>query len=98
MRNLKDIKRILKKHQEELREKYGVKTIGIFGSFARNEQKEISDVDILVEFEKPIGLKFIELANYLEEILKVKVDLFTKDALKQKPLLWESVKEDAVYV
>ncbi len=58
MKTLEEIKRILTEHKDEIWEKYGVIKIGIFGSFARDEQKEVSDVDILVEFEKPIGLKF----------------------------------------
>ncbi|GAQ94096.1 hypothetical protein TAGGR_1268 [Thermodesulfovibrio aggregans] len=98
MKTLEEIKRILTEHKDEIWEKYGVIKIGIFGSFARDEQKEVSDVDILVEFEKPIGLKFFELADHLEEILGIKVDLFTPNALKQKPLLWKSVEEDLIYV
>jgi len=98
MKTLEEIKRILAEKKEELRERYGVKSIGIFGSFARYEQAEKSDVDIIVEFEKPIGLKFVELADYLEEILGMKVDLLTINAVKQKPTLWESIKEDLVYV
>ncbi|MCS3915684.1 putative nucleotidyltransferase [Caldanaerobacter subterraneus subsp. tengcongensis MB4] len=70
--------------------------MGIFGSFARNEQTEVSDIDILVEFEKPIGLKFFELADYLEEILDMKGDLLTFEAVKQKRRL--NVKGDLIYV
>lgn len=98
MKTLEGIKNILREQKKELKKRYGVKEIGIFGSFARGEQKEISDVDILVEFEKPIGLKFFELADYIEEILGIKVDLFTPNALKQKPLLWQSAAEDLIYV
>jgi len=98
MKTLADIKQTLRKHKEALQRKYGVRRIGIFGSYARGEQREISDIDVVVEFERPIGLKFFELADHLEQILGVKVDLFTPNALKQKPLLWKSVKEDLVYV
>lgn len=98
MKRVEKIKEVLIKHKEEFREKYGVSKIAIFGSYAREENTEISDIDILVEFERPIGLKFVELANYLEEILGLKVDLLTPNALKQKPKLWESVKEDIIYV
>ena len=98
MKTVDEIIKILKTQEELLRERYGVVKIGIFGSFARDEQTEVSDVDILVEFEKPIGLRFFELADYLEEIFGVKVDLFTPNALKQKPLLWKSVEEDLIYV
>lgn len=97
MKTLEEIKEILAKYKEELKKKYGVKRIGIFGSYARNEQSEISDLDILVELEKPIGLKFVELAEYLEEILGTKVEVVTPNALKQKPRLWKSVKEDLIY-
>lgn len=98
MKTLEEIKQVLRKHQEALQQKCGVKRIAISGSYARGEQREISDIDVVVEFEKPIGLKFFELADYLEQILGVKVDLLTPNALKQKPLLWKSVKEDLVYV
>ncbi len=98
MKSLKEIRKILAEHKGELKKKYTVKQISIFGSFVRDEQKKTSDIDILVEFEKPIGLKFFGLADHLEEILGVKVDLFTPNALKQKPILWQSVKEDLIYV
>lgn len=65
-----------------MQQEYKVKTIGIFGSYARGEETEESDVDILVEFEEPVGLEFVHLADYLEEILGVKVDLLTPDAIK----------------
>ncbi len=98
MKTLDEIKQALREHKEALRWRYGVKRIGVFGSYARGEQREISDVDVVVEFEKPIGLKFFELAEHLEEILGVRVDLLTTNALRQKPMLWENVKEDLVYV
>jgi len=70
----------------------------VFGSFARGEQEEASDVDILVELERPIGLAFFELWDELENLLGRRVDLLTLNAVKQKPALWESIKEDVVYV
>ncbi|MBZ0202397.1 MAG: nucleotidyltransferase family protein [Ignavibacteria bacterium] len=79
-----------------LSEKYHVDKIGIFGSYARNEQIQGSDVDILVEFSMPIGLKFSDLATELEEILHEKVDLVSIKAIKPKYL--DSVKEDLMYV
>ncbi len=69
--NLKRITDILKEHKEELKEKYEVKEIGIFGSYVREECKEKSDLDILVEFEEDakIGLlKFVNMENYLLEV------------------------------
>ncbi len=82
-KQLDEIKTILRAHKEELKEKYGVKEIGIFGSYVRGEAKEDSDVDILVEFEKPIGIfKFLELEEYLSILIGRKVDLVSKKALK----------------
>jgi len=82
-KSLDEIKEILKKHETGLKEKYRVKKIGIFGSYLRGEAKEESDLDILVEFEKPIGFfKFLELEEYLSNLLGIKVDLVSKKALK----------------
>ncbi len=85
--NLERIISILKEHKAELKEKYGVKEIGIFGSYVRGEYKEKSDLDILVEFEEDakIGLlKFVNLENYLSDLIGVKVDLVEKSALKPR--------------
>jgi predicted nucleotidyltransferase len=72
-------------HKEELNQKYGVSEIGVFGSFVRNEQHETSDVDILVEFDKAVDLfTFVNLKNYLSDLLSVNVDLVMKKALKPK--------------
>ncbi|KCZ70973.1 putative nucleotidyltransferase [Candidatus Methanoperedens nitroreducens] len=96
MRTIEDVKSILSRHKEKLRQNYKVKEIGIFGSYARGEQKEISDVDIMVEFEEPVGFGFIHLADFLENLLGVKVDLTTRDAIK--PNRWKYIKDDLIYV
>jgi predicted nucleotidyltransferase len=96
MNKVEELKNILAENKEKIREKYGVRILGIFGSYARGEETEISDIDILVELEKPIGLKFFELWDYLETLLGVKVDLLTTGAVRQKPLLWESIKEELI--
>jgi predicted nucleotidyltransferase len=98
MKTPEEIKKILAGHKEEIKEKYGVVLIWVFGSCARGEQKEISDVDILVELERPIGLKFFELWDYLEEVPGRGLDILTLEAVRQKPLLWESIKDDLAYV
>jgi len=77
MKTLKEIEAILKQHEHELEEKYKVKKIGIFGSYARGEQQEGSDIDIIVEFKEPVGFLFVHLADFLEKILGAKVDLVT---------------------
>ena len=97
MSELERIKRVLKEHEKELKEKYGVKTIGIFGSYVREEQEKQSDLDILVEFEKPVDFfEFLELEEHLENLLNVKVDLVLKRALK--PGIAKTVLKEVVYV
>ena len=96
MKTIEEIKNILAKHRQELQQKYKVKTIAIFGSYARGEETEESDVDILVEFTEPVGLLFVDLAEYLEKILGVKVDLVPRDAIK--PNRRKYIEEDLLYV
>lgn len=98
MKSLEEILRILREHKEELAQRYGVQELAIFGSYARKEQTPISDVDILVTLGKPLGLRFFELWDYLENLLGLQVDLLTPNAVRQKPLLWESAQHDLVYV
>ncbi len=84
MKSLEEIKEILSEHKEEIREKYGVVILGVFGSYARGEQKETSDVDILIEIERPIGLKFFELWDELEKLLGCEVDLVREKLLREE--------------
>ncbi len=98
MKTLNEIKKILLEHKKELKEKYKVKTIGIFGSYARGEQTETSDIDILIDYYEPISLlKLIELENYLSELFGIKVDLITKNSI-HNPYLKKSIEEDLIYV
>jgi len=73
---------------------YFVDKIGYFGSFSRNEQTNDSDIDILVSFRKPIGWEFFDLLEFLENELKLKVDLVSEKALKKqlKQIILKSVK------
>jgi predicted nucleotidyltransferase len=96
MESLEEVKEVIEQHRQELEERFKVKNIAIFGSFARGEQNEESDVDILVEFKEPVGLLFIHLADFLEEILQSKVDLVTKDGIKQNRRKY--IMEDLIYV
>lgn len=94
---LEKIKEILTRHKEELKEKFKVKEVGIFGSYAKRGQRKRSDVDILVEFEEVPGLfKFIELEDYITEILGVKVDLVRKKALREE--LKDRILKETVYI
>ena len=67
-----------------LDQRFSVERIGYFGSFSRNEETVHSDIDILVSFKKPIGWAFFDLQDFLEEELKLKVDLVTENALKEQ--------------
>ncbi|MEA1925131.1 MAG: nucleotidyltransferase family protein [Candidatus Altiarchaeota archaeon] len=79
---------------------YGVKKIAIFGSLARGTEREDSDIDLLIEFEKPIGLKFIDFADYIEKLLDKKIDLLTPEGVKGIRIkeVAEDIKEGMVYV
>ena len=93
----REIKNILAQHRKDLKEKYKIEKIGIFGSYVRREQKKQSDVDILVEFYKPIGLfTFMDLEEYIEKLLGIKVDLVSKRALK--PRIGEHILREVVYI
>ena len=96
--------RILKKELPYLKEKYGVEKIVLYGSFVKGTHKEKSDIDILVDIKKPIGLEFVSLADRLEEILGRKVDVATYDHSKrsfQNPRykhIAEDIKKSLIHV
>ncbi|MCB0551247.1 MAG: nucleotidyltransferase family protein [Phaeodactylibacter sp.] len=94
--NLEEVKRVLKQHKNSLFPRYAILNLAIFGSVSRGEETLDSDLDILVEFKKPIGIRFIDLADELEEILKIKVDLVSKDGVKPKYLKY--IEQDLTYV
>ncbi|MBI4572943.1 MAG: nucleotidyltransferase family protein [candidate division NC10 bacterium] len=95
-RNRDEIIRLLREHRPEL-ERLGVKSLALFGSTARGEAREESDVDLLVEFQRPVGLfEFVDLKGYLENLLGCRVDLGTPASLK--PQLRDPVLKEAVYV
>jgi predicted nucleotidyltransferase len=96
MKRLEQLKSMLLEHKSELKEKYKIKEIAIFGSYARGDESLKSDVDILVEFDEPIGLDFVTLAEELETILGVSVDLVSINAIK--PKMMKYIKEELVYV
>ena len=95
--NLDDIRRLLKEHKKEVYQKYRVIEIGVFGSYVRGEQKERSDIDILVSFSGiPDVFKYIELEEYLKRLLRRRVDLVRKEAIR--PELKKRILKEAVYV
>lgn len=78
---MEEVLQILRKELPYLRKEYGVERIAVYGSFAKGDQTKKSDVDILVQLVKPLGLKFVELAYHLEKVLGREVDLATFEAL-----------------
>ncbi len=91
-----DIERELTKLKPILSAKYYVDKIGYFGSYARNEQTESSDIDIVVSFNKPVGIEFIDLADYLESMFHRKIDLVSLKGIKSK--YFSEIEKEIIYV
>jgi predicted nucleotidyltransferase len=82
IRSLDEFRSILRSAKPQLAEQFGVRSIGIFGSWIRGEQRKDSDLDVLVDFDRPIGLfRFIRLNQQLNELLGTHVDLVAQDCL-----------------
>jgi len=87
----------LREHKKELHDKYGVRKIGLFGSYARNENKRSSDIDIVVELESDNKFRsFFELKYYLEQSLDMEIDLGIESAVK--PEVRNQINQDIIYV
>lgn len=91
---------LLRQNQDYLRVEFGVSRIGLFGSVARDQSTDLSDVDLVVEFSRPIGFRFMDLAEHLESVLGRKVDLLTPAGVRaiQSPQISERISEGLVYV
>jgi uncharacterized protein len=96
MRNLQDIKTSLGNHKNRLFSDYPIESMAIFGSYSRNVNSLDSDLDILVEFNDKIGIRFIDLADEIEQIVGVKVDLVSKNGIKEK--YFTAIVPDLIYV
>jgi predicted nucleotidyltransferase len=96
MTELSLIKQILTQLKPELTEKYFVNSIGLFGSIVRDDFTNKSDIDIIVDFSRPIGIEFIDLANYIESKLSKKVDLVSKNGVK--PKYYHQIESEIIYV
>jgi len=86
---------ILRNHEQEIKERFAVRRIGIFGSFIRGEEKEESDIDILVDFEQPTFRNFMNLAFFLKDLFGRRVDLLTLEGIShgirpyvEKEVVW----------
>jgi len=98
MKTFEEIKKIIEEHRQELEFKFKVKEIGIFGSYVRGEQDETSDIDILVDYsDGHISLfDVLELKYYFEELLGLKADIVTREALK--PVIGRHILDEVVFV
>jgi predicted nucleotidyltransferase len=86
----------LRNHKSDLQKKYPISRIGVFGSYARGEATEDSDIDIAVEINGPMGLNFVAMANEIEGLFGIKVDVVPKRSIK--PIYLPFVEKDIVYV
>ena len=97
MKTIEEIKAIIEQNREDLRVQYGVKQLGIFGSYVKGKQRPDSDLDMLIEFDRPIGfIRFMRLENVLSELSGIRVELVTKNALK--PHIGQRILQEVVYV
>ncbi|HHT9113096.1 MAG: nucleotidyltransferase domain-containing protein [Planctomycetes bacterium] len=92
--------KLVKEKYPYLSAEFGVVKIGVFGSIAKGIEKEDSDIDIVVELKRPIGLKFIELVEYLENLFHKKVDVLTQDGIENIRIkeVAEDIKRNIIYV
>jgi predicted nucleotidyltransferase len=93
---LANIQNQLRQVKTHLFTKYHVNTLGLFGSVVRNDFTPESDIDMVVDFNRPIGIEFVDLANELEKLLKRKVDLVSKDGIK--PKYFQEIQSEIRYV
>jgi predicted nucleotidyltransferase len=85
MKTLEDIGALIREHQPVLAERYGLEVVGLFGSYARGEQRRGSDLDLLVDILRPISLlELVGAELYLSEVLGVKVDLIPKRSVRRE--------------
>ncbi|NJM26965.1 MAG: nucleotidyltransferase family protein [Bacteroidia bacterium] len=97
MNYLKTVTRIIRQLKPELVREYNVAHIGLFGSIVRDDFSfEKSDIDIIVDFSKPVGIEFVDLAEYLERKLSRKVDLVSRKGIKGRYLT--EIESEVVYV
>jgi predicted nucleotidyltransferase len=96
MMTKEDILGTLSKAKSELQERFKVRKLALFGSYAREEQQADSDVDILVDVDPSIGLEFVTLAQRIETLLGVNVDLVSSRAVTSKAM--EFIKPELIYV
>ncbi len=100
MLNKERVVELLREQSAFLASEFGIRKIGLFGSFAKGHSSDKSDIDIVVEFEQPIGLRFIDLAEHLEKVFGRKVDILTPAGVQgiRRKTVTKSISESIVYV
>ena len=95
-----EIVQVLREEYPYLASEYGVKRLGVFGSHAKGLATEASDVDLVVEFTRPIGFRFIEFTEYFESLLGKNVDVLTPAGIQGIRIerIAQSIQESIVYV
>ena len=94
---LNEVKYKIKERKADLEQNFRVKEIGIFGSYARGDQRDRSDVDVLVEFDEPVSLLgVVKLENYLSDLLQIKVDLVPQKDIRYE--LRERILKETIYL
>lgn len=96
MEQLSEIKQVLQQLKPELSRRFHVQSLGLFGSVVRDDFSANSDIDIIVDFDRPVGIEFIDLAQYIEQRLKKKVDLVSRSGVKDK--YFKAIEREIVYV
>lgn len=96
MKTIDEVREIITDRKHDLKDHFKVKEIGVFGSYVRGQQKETSDIDLLVEFERPVSLLgLVSLENHLSDLLRIKVDLVPKGDIR--PELKEGIIREVIY-
>ncbi|RYY42938.1 MAG: DNA polymerase subunit beta [Chitinophagaceae bacterium] len=96
MEQLSEIKQVLQQLKPELSKRFHVQSLGLFGSVVRDDFSPTSDIDIIVDFNQPVGIEFIDLADYIEQRLQKKVDLVSRRGIKDK--YFKAIEREIVYV
>ncbi len=96
MKSLEEIIRLLQEAKPELAARFGVQRLAVFGSCARGDQREESDIDVLVEVDPSIGLKFVDLADEIEKRPGAKADVISRRAISKRN--WEVIEKELIDV
>jgi uncharacterized protein len=96
MEQLAEIKKVLEQLKPELAQKFHVHSIGLFGSVVRDDYSPSSDIDIIVDFNQPIGIEFVDLTDYMEQYLQKKMDLVSRQGVNQK--YFKAIEQEIIYV